>query len=49
MIDNNNTTPLHKIYNRFLAKITDDLYLELTREDTERDLEALFLSAISLF
>ena len=48
MIDNN-TTPLHKIYNRFLAKITDDLYLELTREDTERDLEALFLSAISLF
>ena len=24
MIDNN-TTPLHKIYNRFLAKITDDL------------------------
>ena len=48
MIDNN-TTPLHKIYNRFLAKITDDLYLELTREDTERDLESLFLSAISLF
>ena len=45
----NNTTPLHKIYNRFLAKITDDLYLELTREDTERDLESLFLSAISLF
>ena len=49
MIDNNNTTPLHKIYNRFLAIITDDLYLELTREDTQRDLEALFLSAISLF
>ena len=43
------TTPLHVIYDRFLAKITDDMYMELTREDTERDLEEIFLSAVSLF
>jgi len=26
------------VYNRFLSKITDDLYIELTPEDTLRDL-----------
>jgi hypothetical protein len=26
------------VYNRFLGKITDDMYLELTPEDTIRDL-----------
>lgn len=49
MLDINNTTPFHKLYNRFLAKITDDMYLELTREDTEKDLETILLSAIPLF
>lgn len=44
-----NTTPFQTIYNRFLAKVTDDLYLEMTKEDTERDLEAILLSAIPSF
>lgn len=48
MIDNN-TTPLHILYDRFLAKITDDMYMEFTREDVERDLESIFLSSVSLF
>nr|DAU68784.1 MAG TPA: hypothetical protein [Caudoviricetes sp.] len=26
------------VYNRFLNKVTDDMYLELTPEDTLRDL-----------
>jgi hypothetical protein len=26
------------VYNRFLGKITDDMYLELTPEDTVNDL-----------
>jgi len=26
------------VYNRFLGKITDDLYMELTPEDTIKDL-----------
>lgn len=42
-------TPFYRIYDRFLGKITDDLYLELTKEDTEKDLESLLLSAIPLF
>ena len=27
-------TPFTKVYNRFLGKITDDMYIELTPEDT---------------
>lgn len=42
-------TPFQTIYDRFLAKITDDLYLELTEEDTYKDLETLLLSAIPRF
>lgn len=26
------------VYNRFLDKITDDMYMELTAQDTARDL-----------
>jgi hypothetical protein len=33
-----NGTPFSDVYNRFLGKITDDLYVELTPEDTIRDL-----------
>ena len=29
------------VYNRFLGQITDDLYLELTPEDTLKDLQNL--------
>jgi hypothetical protein len=31
-------TPFEKVYNCFLNKITDDMYLELTPEDTVKDL-----------
>ena len=37
------------IYNRFLEKITDDMYMELTLEDTIRDLQNLLIDAIPGF
>ena len=37
------------VYNRFLGKITDDMYMELTPEDTIRDLQNLLIDAIPGF
>ena len=37
------------IYNRFLGKITEDMYLELTPEDTIKDLQNLLIDAIPGF
>jgi hypothetical protein len=37
------------VYNRFLGKITDDLYMELTPEDTIRDLSNLLIDAVPGF
>ena len=37
------------VYNRFLGKITDDLYVELTPEDTIKDLRNLLINAIPGF
>ena len=37
------------VYNRFLGKITDDMYLELTPEDTIKDLQNLIIDAIPGF
>ena len=37
------------IYNRFLGKITDDLYIELTPEDTIKDLRAMLLNVLPEF
>lgn len=37
------------VYNRFLGKITDDLYLELTPADTIKDLQNLLIDAIPGF
>jgi len=42
-------TSFTDIYNRFLLKITDDMYMELTPEDTMRDLRNLLLNAIPEF
>ena len=42
-------TQFSTIYNRFLEKITDDMYLELTPEDTIKDLQRLLLNAIPGF
>ena len=37
------------IYNRFLGKITDDMYMELTPEDTIKDMRTLLTDAIPGF
>lgn len=42
-------TPFTAVYNRFLGKITDDMYLELTPEDTIKDLRNLLIDAIPGF
>lgn len=42
-------TKFSAVYNRFLGQITDDLYLELTPEDTLKDLQNLLINAIPGF
>lgn len=42
-------TPFSAIYNCFLGKITDDMYVELTPEDTIKDLQRLLIQAIPGF
>ena len=42
-------TPFSKIYDSFLSKITDDMYMELTEQDTYNMLEELLISAIPQF
>ena len=37
------------IYDRFLGKITDDMYMELTPQDTIKDMQRLLLDAIPGF
>lgn len=43
------TTPFSLVYDLFLSKVTDDLYLELTELDTHRLLQELLLAAIPKF
>lgn len=42
-------TQFTEVYNRFLGKITDDMYVELTPEDTIKDLRNLLIDAIPGF
>lgn len=42
-------TPFSDIFNAFLGKITDDMYLEWTPEDTEKDMLNIFLDSLSGF
>jgi hypothetical protein len=42
-------TKFSAVYNRFLSKITDDMYMELTPEDTIKDLQNLLIEAIPGF
>ena len=42
-------TKFATVYNCFLGKITDDMYLELTPEDTLKDLQNLLIDAIPGF
>lgn len=43
------TTPFQVIYDRFLGKVTDDMYLEWSEEDTKKDLKAMLKDAIPGF
>ena len=42
-------TPFTDIYANFLSKITDDMYMELTPQDTYKILQELLLSALPKF
>ena len=42
-------TQFATVYNRFLGKITDDMYIELTPQDTIRDLRNLLIESIPDF
>ena len=48
-MDKMNCTPFSVVYDSFLSKITDDMYMELTPEDTEGILEELLISALPDF
>lgn len=42
-------TSFEEIYDRFLGKITDDMYMEWTKEDTLKDLKNILMDAIPGF
>lgn len=42
-------TSFERIYNRFLGRITDDMYLEWTEQDTMSDMKNILLDAIPSF
>lgn len=42
-------TPFEDIYDRFFGKITDDMYMEWTEEDTRKDLKNILIDAIPGF
>lgn len=42
-------TKFSEVYNHFLGKITDDMYMELTPEDTVRDLQKMLVNSIPGF
>ena len=42
-------TPFTDIYDRFFGSITDEMYMEWTKEDTEADLENIFRDSVSKF
>ena len=42
-------TPFKKVYDAFLSKIIDDEYGNWTKEEVEKDLHTLLLSALPWF
>ena len=42
-------TPFSVVYDSFLSKITDDMYMELTPQDTDKILQELLISALPKF
>ena len=49
MIYQGEPTPFDVIYDRFFGKITDDMYMEWTEEDTKKDLKNILIDAIPGF
>lgn len=49
MIESLQSTPFSVVYGTFLSKITDDMYMELTEEETASMLAELLQSAIPWF
>ena len=45
----NSITPFSCVYDSFLVKITDDMYMELSKDDTYSMLQELLLNAIPRF
>lgn len=48
-MSNTSTTPFSMVYDSFLSKITDDMYMELNELDTFRLLNELLISALPKF
>ena len=42
-------TTFEEIYDRFFGKITDDMYVEWTKEDTKKDVKNILIDAIPGF
>jgi len=42
-------TSFSVIYDRFFGKITDDMYMEWSKEDTEKDVQNILVDAIPGF
>lgn len=42
-------TSFEEVYDRFFGKITDDMYMEWTKEDTEKDVYNILMDAIPGF
>ena len=43
------TTPFSKVYDVFFSMITDDMYMQLTKEDTYKMVEEILISVIPWF
>ena len=48
-MSNSNTTPFSIVYDSFLSKVTDDMYMELTELETFRIMQELLISALPKF
>ena len=42
-------TYFREIYNCFLGKITDDMYVEWTKQDTLKDCQSILINALPKF
>lgn len=48
-MEEQSTTPFSEVYESFLSKVTDDMYMELTKKETYNMLEDLLISSIPKF